>query len=364
MSNNDLKQRVEFDFIRYANCWEDADLLTHALAIKPGERILSIASAGDNSFALLAFSPEIVVAVDVNPIQLYLCDFKKAAFQLNSHDEFLELLGFTSSSRRKQLYQQICQHLTTETQQWFDTHLEQIEMGIIAQGKFERYFAYFRTKLLPFIHTKSRINELFRDKSAQEQEAFYHKKWNTWRWRLFFKVFFSRFVMGKYGRDPEFMNEVKVSVSNYIFSKAESHLKRTDMQRNHYLHHILAGTFEPQLPFYARRENFDVIKKNIEQIIFVKGYAEDAGREYGPFDAFNLSNIFEYLPTDVCKQVAQQLASVSKPNARFAYWNLMVPRSLAQLHPERIQRNTEISDQSTEKDYGFFYHRFHLDQLK
>ncbi|MGV2481690.1 UNVERIFIED_CONTAM: DUF3419 family protein, partial [Salmonella enterica subsp. enterica serovar Weltevreden] len=44
-------QHVDFNLIRYANCWEDADILSEALDIPTGKRILSIASAGDNSFS-------------------------------------------------------------------------------------------------------------------------------------------------------------------------------------------------------------------------------------------------------------------------------------------------------------------------
>lgn len=364
MSKNDLQQRVEFDFIRYANCWEDADLLAEALQIKPGERVLSIASAGDNSFALLINAPEIVVAVDVNEIQLWLGELKKAAFTLDSHEEFLSFLGFKPSSNRIDTYKKIRIHMPEPAQRWCDSHLQLIEAGVIMQGKFERYFGYFRSKLLPLIHTKKRIAKLFEEKTAEAQQAFYSDKWNTWRWRLFFRIFFSRFVMGKYGRDPEFMNEVKVSVSKYIFGKAENHLQSKIMQQNHFLHNILAGTFEPQLPLYARKENFGRIKANLSRIVFFKGYAEDACREYGPFDAFNLSNIFEYLSAEISTGIAQQLCGASKPGARFAYWNLMVPRSLAALYPEKLQRNNEVADRLGATDKGFFYHRFHLDILQ
>ncbi|MCU0433010.1 MAG: BtaA family protein [Bacteroidia bacterium] len=364
MSNNDLQQRVEFDFIRYANCWEDADLLAEALQIKPGEKVLSIASAGDNSFALLVNDPELVVAVDVNEIQLWLGELKKAAFSLSSHDEFLAFLGFRASSNRRETYQKIRTLMPENARQWCDNHLPLIEAGVISQGKFERYFGYFRTKILPLIHSKKNIAGLFEEKTSEEQKVFYHKKWNTWRWRLFFKIFFSRFVMGKYGRDPEFMKEVKVSVSKYIFGKAEIHLQSREMQKNHFLHHILAGSFEPQLPLYARKENFERIKSNLSRIVFYKGYAEEACREYGPFDAYNLSNIFEYLSAEISTGIAKQLSAASKPGARFAYWNLMVPRNLAALYPEKLQRNETLSDRLSAGDKGFFYHRFHLDILK
>jgi len=54
---------VKHDYIRYANCWEDADILLEGLNPEQGAKILSIGSAGDNSFAFLANNPEVVVAV-------------------------------------------------------------------------------------------------------------------------------------------------------------------------------------------------------------------------------------------------------------------------------------------------------------
>jgi S-adenosylmethionine-diacylglycerol 3-amino-3-carboxypropyl transferase len=46
-------QKVRHDYLRYANCWEDADILLAGLDIKTGDLVLSIGSAGDNSFSLL-----------------------------------------------------------------------------------------------------------------------------------------------------------------------------------------------------------------------------------------------------------------------------------------------------------------------
>ena len=45
--------RADFTAIRYAQCWEDADVLVEALAPQPGHTLVSICSAGDNTLALL-----------------------------------------------------------------------------------------------------------------------------------------------------------------------------------------------------------------------------------------------------------------------------------------------------------------------
>ena len=39
-----IENRVDWNLVRYANCWEDAAILRTALAPAPGRRILSIAS--------------------------------------------------------------------------------------------------------------------------------------------------------------------------------------------------------------------------------------------------------------------------------------------------------------------------------
>ena len=49
--------------LNYAQCWEDIDVLREALSVKEGERVLSICSAGDNSFAFCLRPPGIIVGV-------------------------------------------------------------------------------------------------------------------------------------------------------------------------------------------------------------------------------------------------------------------------------------------------------------
>src|SRR5687767_13471482 len=99
-----ITQRAQFDFIRYANCWEDPQMLLNALAGTKCRKILSIASAGDNSFSLLLADPAQVVAVDVSEVQLFLVELKKAAIKSLSYDECLSFLGFSPCSDRPGLY--------------------------------------------------------------------------------------------------------------------------------------------------------------------------------------------------------------------------------------------------------------------
>lgn len=358
-----LTDRVNFEFIRYANCWEDADILLEGLNPKVNSKILSIGSAGDNSFSLLITNPELVVAVDVNPIQLYVIELKKVCIQHFSREQTLAFLGFIESSNRKQQYDIIESHLSEEAKQYWQLNFSLIENGLIHQGKFEKYFQLFCKKILPWIHNKKTITELFREKTEQEQLTFYNKHWNTWRWRLLFKVFFSKYVMGKYGRDPEFLKEVNVKVSDFIFKKAEQQLQSVNAQQNFILQYNLTSSFGNNYPHYLRKENYDTIKQNIGRLKIHKGYAEEAIKQYGKFDYMNLSNIFEYLDTETFSKVANDLINGSNHGARFAYWNLMVPRKISNINPKQAVYQKETSQLLTQKDKGFFYNQFIVDEI-
>src|SRR5919108_4117942 len=91
--------RADFTDIRYAQVWEDTDVLREGLAVKPGHVCLSIASAGDNALALLIDDPARVIAVDLSPAQLACLELRVAGFKVLSHAELLELIGSRASTR-------------------------------------------------------------------------------------------------------------------------------------------------------------------------------------------------------------------------------------------------------------------------
>ncbi len=357
-----LEEKVAFDFIRYANCWEDADILLEGLRPAPDSRILSIGSAGDNSFSLLTTHPKQVVAVDINLTQLYLIELKKVAMQHLSYAHILAFLGFIPSDNRIDIFHTFSHQLRTDTRQYWQHHLSVIRQGVATQGKFERYFQFFSTRLLPWIHSRKTIEELLKPKSPEAQIHFYQKHWNTWRWRGIFKLFFSRYVLGKYGRDPEFMNEVQLSVGSYIFQKAETHLQQTQAQENGMLRYILTGSFGSWLPHYLQPDHFQKIKPELDKLQLFHGLAEDAVKTYGRFQSMNLSNIFEYMNPSLFAATAQPLAEALEPGGRLAYWNLMVPRRISAVLPAQLVYQTEESQWLSARDKGFFYNQFILEQ--
>ena len=101
---SEVSKKVDFSIIRYAQCWEDPEILLEALDIKEGDICISIASAGENSFAMLTENPGKVIGIDLNLVQLRLVELKKAAFLSLEYKEMLEFLGFRESKKRTEYY--------------------------------------------------------------------------------------------------------------------------------------------------------------------------------------------------------------------------------------------------------------------
>jgi S-adenosylmethionine-diacylglycerol 3-amino-3-carboxypropyl transferase len=354
---------VSLDFIRYANVWEDAQVLRRGLRIRPGERVLSIGSAGDNCFALLLDDPECVVAADVNPAQLHLIELKMAAIRALDYADLQGFLGFSEADDRLAVYdRQIAPQLSAAAQAFWSQKRPDVARGVIHTGKFEQYFQLFARRVLPLIHGAGMVEALLAPKSAAAQQNFYAERWNTWRWRALFKLFFSRFVMGRLGRDPAFLSEVKLQVGDYIFQKAAQQLSRVAAQHNPILRYNLTGSFGHLRPDYiANAENIACIRARLDRIRLFQGFVQDAGVPYGPFDAMNLSDIFEYMDEALFAQTGRALHQSSAPGCRIAYWNLMAPRRLSEILPEHFTFQEALSHQLTAVDRGFFYSKTLID---
>ncbi|MFW6374556.1 MAG: DUF3419 family protein [Thermodesulfobacteriota bacterium] len=362
-----IEQRAAFDYIRYANCWEDTEALLTGLAVQPGARCLSIASAGDNSLALLTARPERVVAVDLNPVQLACVDLRMVSIRRLAYEDWLRFMGFAGDGKagyRTGVYQSLRGELTRGARDWWDRNTEAIEKGIIHTGKFERFFHLFRRWMLPLVHSRKRVAGLLTERNRDGRHQYYREVWDTPRWRGLFRLFFSRRVMGRLGRDPEFFRYVEGPVAEHIRGRVAHALTELPTHDNPYLTYILTGSFGDRLPFYARRDNFDIIRAHLDHLELRQGTAEGIAETISePFDAFNLSDIFEYMDEAFFRTVAERLLNRANPEARFAYWNMLVPRRIATLFPDRVRTLEDLSRRCHEQDRAFFYQRFIVDEV-
>jgi S-adenosylmethionine-diacylglycerol 3-amino-3-carboxypropyl transferase len=354
--NSEVQSKGNFSLIKYSQCWEDTNLVLNTLDIKPGDICLSIAAAGDNSLSLLTRSPKKVIAIDLNPCQLALLRLKVTAIKELDYDQFVTLFGYDQNKEsRIGLYLKIENKLDSQTREFWSQNLSLINRGIADCGQLEYYFRLFRRRVLPLIHSRSLTRKLFTKRSKQKRADFFANRWNTTSWKLFSKLFFSRYSLEKFGRDQSFFDYAKTSLSSQIASRLVDALVNQDPAHNPYLHWILLGRYDFEnniVPHWLEPQNFQCIKANIDRLEIEQNSLEAYLSNYQgqAIDCFNLSDIFEYMSEENYSTCLELIASRANDGARLAYFNMLV---------DRMAHTSQFEECSIkESNQTFFYSRF------
>jgi S-adenosylmethionine-diacylglycerol 3-amino-3-carboxypropyl transferase len=364
MDSSEIAGKARFDHIRYAQLWEDADVLCAALPQRPGATLVSICSAGDNALAMLLLDPARVVVVDLSAAQIACLRLRIAAFRTLTHPEFLELFGARPSARRGALLDKVLTDCDADTRSlWAGLRPEVEAFGAGGVGKFERYFRIFQRYLLPLVHSRRTIDDTFISRPPAQREIFLDTRFNSWRWKLLLNVFFSRFMMGRMGRDKAFFDHVEGSVAQHVARRIRHAAVTCDPAENPYLHWILKGGHGQALPMTWRPEHFDTIRDRLDRLDIRLGSLEAFVSTGEKADGFNLSDIFEYMSPDVFAQVYGAILAASNPGARLVYWNMMVPRRVPAAFQGQVVTRSADEARLKDLDKAFFYSDFVIEEV-
>ena len=361
----EIARKARFDDIRYAQLWEDADVLVDAVASPPGATLVSVCSAGDNALALLLRDPGRVIAIDLSHAQLACLDARIAAMRCLDHGAFLELMGASRSARRDDLFDTLLTALDDDGLRafWAARRRPVLRHGLGGIGKFERYFRLFRTWLLPLAHGRTRVDAVFRPKPRAERERFLDEEWTNRRWRLLLSLFFSRTAMGRLGRDPAFFDHVEGSVAQHVARRLRHAAVDLDPSENPYLHWILKGHHGQALPLAWRAEHYDTIAGRLDRLERRHGPVEALAAAGQRADGFNLSDIFEYMDLPAFRRVYADILRCANPGARLVYWNMMAPRRVPPDLEDRIRTCTDAEQRGKAADKAFFYTDFVVEEV-
>lgn len=364
MSESQIAGKARFDDIRYAQLWEDADVLVAGLDTRAGATLVSICSAGDNALAMLTLDPAKVVVVDLSTAQIACLTLRMAAIRSLDHAAFLELMGAVPSTRRGELLDSAARRLPPEGQAfWSERKPAVVAHGLGGIGKFERYFRILRRWLLPLVHSPATIDGVFVSRPQAERARFVAERWNNRRWRFVLKLFFSNTTMGWLGRDPAFFDHVEGSLSDHVQRRIEHAAIDLDPSLNPYLHWILKGRHNTALPMTWRAEHFDTIRDRLDRIDIRPGALERFVSTGEKADGYNLSDIFEYMDQATFETVYGSILGAAQPGCRLVYWNMMVPRRVPEIYRERIRRLQEVEDRGKAADKAFFYSDFVVEEV-
>ena len=360
-----IAERADFASIRYAQCWEDADVLLEAMDVRQGHTCLSIASAGDNALALVAAGAKRVIAVDLSPAQIACLELRVAAIRTLTHTQFLELLGQNPSADRRTHYRRCRSLLSAESRQFWDRNPRLVDHGIAQGGKFERYLSAFRRFVLPLIHKQETVTALFELDTEDERREFYEQRWNNKRWDLLCRLFFGRATLGRLGRDPSFMKYADEPVWQSLQRRIPNAFIVQRPTDNPYLQWILEGRFVSALPYSWRAENYTKIRANIDALEWRCDSIEQVLAELpnGSLNGCNLSDIFEYMSQADYERLLNEFVRTGASGCRLVYWNVVTQRKSPTTFRHAIRSQRTLAKALHQRDKAFFYRNFVVEEV-
>jgi len=355
---SEIQDADAFRSILYAQAWEDPDLDRRALEIGPADDVFSICASGDNALAFLLDDPRSVTALDFNPSQCHLLELKIQALLRLEHAEVLAFLGVRPGDRAA-AYLLLRPGLSEPARAYWDQAPDQIRQGVIHIGRFERYFGYFRRFVLPWIHGRRLKEALLGCRSVEEQADLYARRWDTWRWRLLFRLFFGRRMMGRLGRDPRMFKYVGGNVADTVLGRARHLLSAVPARTNWFLEYIMFGNYrtEDRLPPYLRAENQPVLRERLGRIRLVTGAVEEHVESVaaGSYSKHYLSDIFEYMSAEAAEVLFGALWRATRDGGILSYREMMVERSPPDELRERLVEDQELGARLHPTERAFFY---------
>ena len=351
--------------IHYAQCWEDPRTLMQALEITREDDVISVASGGDNTLALLLSNPRSLTAVDRNPAQIFLVELKICAIQRLECDDFVRFVGARPCQDRLRLYSYVRPFLSQGAREYWDGQTQDLVKGIIHCGKFERYFRVFRKLVLPFIHDRKAVEQLLAASSLDQQRIFYDRAWNNRRWQWLFRIFFGKFLLGHLGRDPSFFQHVTLDkVGEEILTRTRHGLTEVPIHDNYFVEYILTGHYgdlEKAHP-YLRESNFSFLREHAGRVRLVCADLDEHLKSLRPgsVSKCNLSDIFEYVSYQAFERTLGEILRVCRSDARIASWTLLTSRNAPSGLTGRIDPCTSTSRELFAQNRTFFYGSFHI----
>ena len=373
MLNSEIHRRDVFAQLLWSQSWEDPELDLASLALGPGDRLLVVTSGGCNALSLLTEGPREVVAIDMNGAQSMLLELKLAGIRALDHEEFLNLLGVRfveegppRAAPAGALYRRLRDVLPDAARRFWDGRTALIERRLVNAGRYERHLARFRALLRLFRGGK--VDDLLRQ-SAATQRDFYRERWDGRGWRLFFRIFFSRFVLGRGGLDPQFFRFVAgdPSFGDHWLKLAEHVLTELPVRENYFLAQICTGRYlhRRAVPRYLDPRRFDALKRCADRVRVVTDELErflftepDAS-----CDAFSMSNVFEWMDRPHYAALLQELWRVGRPGARLCYRNLLVHRERPAELAGRLRSHQAAARRLLPRDRSFVYSNFVLEEV-
>lgn len=363
--------------IEYYSCWEDIEVIQNALKINANDVILSITSAGCNTFNFLLYNPKKIYSVDFNPYQNFLLELKIEAIKKLCYDEFLELLGITPSNNSVEIYHSIRPKLQNKTRMFWDLKTNIIKKGLIFVGEPE---VKAIGKFLRFLKGKETIDGLFKCKTVAEQADYFYKKIYGFPWNLSLKLAYSENLIRlqiclrmlnefhfRKKKSSELLRYLqRVSYQENAHNQLEFLLTKTSLINNYFVSLLLLNRYfsEKFYPPYLKKESFLLLKKRIHKIQIKTASLQNILKNLpdNSTTKFNLSNIFDWYDEKDFRKILSEIERVGKNGSRLFYSATRNDRAIPK-NIKGIQSEKEFASQLMKIDRTTIYNSFHVGKI-
>ena len=364
ISKPEIHAVLENATLRYAQVWEDYELLFQGLELQSSDHVVSIGSAGDNALALLAKGVESVAAVDLNPAQTALCELKKVAIERLEHADFAELLGIGEGKRALSLLGSLRNELSPLSRAYWDSNTEIVEQGILHSGRLEVFWNKMREQVFEQFITPTAMREFFHSQDLDEQRQRFERDFSGASFCEAFRNFTDKKNVARHGRDiAQYKYVSRDDIGGFFWNRFKHVCTEVPVSDNFYLHYLFFGNYASfeEGPFYLRPKVFADLVHRIERFEIVEesldAFVAKGERTYSKM---NLSDLFEYLSPEDTDHFLSILVENMAIGGRIAFWNHLNERSTGSTSGLKTKELHTLGSHLFQRDRTFFYSDFRV----
>lgn len=369
----------------YPQIWEDPMIDLEAMAVKPGDHIVAIASGGCNVLSYLIADPGKIIALDLNNAHIGLNNLKLcAARHLPNYDSFRRFFGEANSSENILAYDTwLRPHLDHATRRYWEGRnpAGQRRISLFARNFYEYgLLGHF----IGAVHFLSKLYgrdpaDLLKARNRTEQRAIYD--------RVIAPIFDKRFVQWLV-RQPASLFGLGIPPAQYyalegngaggMQSVLRERIQRLacdfDIKDNYFAWQAFGRSYEQKpdaaMPPYLAPGNFAMVRERVGRVdVRHQSFAEYLGHQAASsLDCYVLLDAQDWMSDAELEHLWQEITRTARPGARVIFRTAAQPSLLpgrvsAQLL-ERWHYDEARCQNMTARDRSAVYGGFHLYCLK
>ncbi|MEL6375314.1 MAG: DUF3419 family protein [Pseudomonadota bacterium] len=387
LSKDGIQERLfttVFSGLVYPQIWEDPLIDMEAMAIKPDDHIIAIASGGCNVMSYLTATPRQVTAIDLNRAHIAFNRLKIAAVQhLPSYDAFYRFFALADHSDNLRAYETFLRpHLDEQTRKYWDTR------NLLGRKR-ARYFTkgvYRRGLLGKFIkagHVLAKLHgrdpaKILSATSIEEQRAIFDRELAP----LFDKRYIRALMNAPaalfgLGIPPSQFKALKGDnrdMAEVLRARLEQLACGFDLKDNYFAWQAFGRRYarggNGPLPPYLERENYETLRSMIDRVdVRHQSFTEAlADAPEGSMDGYVLLDAQDWMTDEQLTALWMQIARTAAPGARVIFRTAgeesILPGRIPAAILARFAYDEAACREMTKRDRSSIYGGFHLYTLR